>query len=143
LRQIGADLAFDPSDAGWKKALKEQLGKRRVDLAIDNIGGALFNDVLDTLGAGGRVTCVGRLAGPVPDFNTAGLFFREIRIGGIAVHAFSIEDAQAAWQQVLALLSRTGARPLIDSVRPFENLAEAFARLGEGPMGKVLIRHDR
>jgi NADPH2:quinone reductase len=140
LREIGADYTLDPNDPNWKKSLKEQLGKRRVDLAIDNIGGQLFNDLLDTLGFGGRITCVGRLAGPVPNLNTASLFFREIRVGGIAVHAYTVEQAQHAWNEVLTLLRRTGARPLIDSVHAFEKLSEAFARLERGPMGKVMLR---
>jgi NADPH2:quinone reductase len=39
----------------------------------------------------------------------------------------------------VALLNKTGARPLIDEVFPFEKLPDAFARLAQGPMGKVLI----
>jgi hypothetical protein len=45
---------------------------------------------------------VGRLAGPIPDFNTASLFFRRIRIGGIAVGAYSNRESRAAWAQVIA-----------------------------------------
>jgi NADPH2:quinone reductase len=41
---------------------------------------------------------------------------------------------------VLELLGKTGAKPLIDSVWEFERLQEAFARLKEGPMGKVVLR---
>jgi NADPH:quinone reductase-like Zn-dependent oxidoreductase len=48
-------------------------------------------------------------------------------------------EARAAWQQVLDLLSRTGARPLVDSVFPFDQLPKAFARLAQGPMGKALL----
>ena len=140
LREIGADLTFDPTDADWKKAFKDQLGKKRVDLAIDNIGGPLFNDLIEVMGNHGRVSVVGRLAGPVPDFNTATLFFRRLRIGGVAVHAYTVAEARSAWGEVLSLLNRTGAKPLIDSVHPFENLKDAFAQLARGPMGKVLIR---
>jgi NADPH:quinone reductase-like Zn-dependent oxidoreductase len=38
------------------------------------------------------------------------------------------------------LLSAKNARPLVDSVHPFEQLPAAFARLEAGPMGKVLLR---
>jgi NADPH:quinone reductase len=115
------------------------LGKRRVDLAVDNIGGKLLPEVIETLGDLGKVSVVGRLAGPVPNFNTASLFFRRIRIGGVAVGAYANAESRAAWQQVLQLLARTGARPLVDSVFPLDQLREAFARLAQGPMGKVLI----
>jgi NADPH2:quinone reductase len=37
-------------------------------------------------------------------------------------------------------LNKTGARPLIDHVFPFDQLPAAFDRLAQGPMGKVLVR---
>ena len=140
LRQLGATATFNPEDPGWRRSLKEMLAPRRVDLAVDNIGGKLFSELVDTLGDQGKVSVVGRLAGPVPNFNTAALFFRRIRIGGIAVGAYTNAESRAAWGEVLELLARTGARPLVDEVFPFEQLPEAFARLQQGPMGKVLLR---
>jgi hypothetical protein len=44
--------------------------------------------VIETLGDQGKVSLVGRLAGPVPEFNTAALFFRRIRLGGVAVSTY-------------------------------------------------------
>jgi NADPH2:quinone reductase len=85
------------------------------------------------------VSIVGRLAGPVANFNTAALLFRRIRIGGVAVGSYSNAETRAAWEQILKLLEKTGATPLIDRVLPFEQLPAAFARLAEGPMGKVLL----
>jgi NADPH:quinone reductase len=139
LRDLGAALCLDPAHGEWRAQLKQNLAPRRVALAVDNIGGSLLPEVIDTLGDGGRVSLVGRLAGPVPSFNTAALFFRRIRMGGVAVGAYSATEAQNAWQQVVALLGRTGARPIVDRILPFEHLPEAFARLEAGPMGKVLL----
>jgi NADPH2:quinone reductase len=139
LRQLGASLCLDPGEAGWRLSLKNAVAPRRVELAIDNIGGALLPEVIDTLGNNGKVSLVGRLAGPVPSFNTATLFFRRIRIGGVAVGAYAPVESQAAWKSVLSLLARTGARPVVDSVLPFDHLPEAFACLAAGPMGKVLL----
>jgi NADPH2:quinone reductase len=139
LRELGATATFTPDNPQWRQAVKERLAPRRVDLAIDNIGGKLLPEVIDTLDDLGKVSLVGRLAGPVPSFNTATLFFRRLRIGGVAVGAYTNAESRAAWQQVVQLLERTGARPLVDRVFPFEQLAQAFDRLAQGPMGKVLI----
>jgi NADPH2:quinone reductase len=139
LESIGMQLALDPADPDWRKKLGEFLGKRKVDLAIDNVGGTLFPQLIATLGDHGRVSCVGRLAGEVPQFNTASLFFRRIRIGGVAVGAYTNQESHHAWSESVALLNKTGARPLIDEVFPFDKLLVAFARLAQGPMGKVLI----
>ena len=69
LRSLGAALLLDPADAQWHKTLGEFLGKRKVNLAIDNVGGPLFNQLIATLGNRGRISVVGRLAGEVPQFN--------------------------------------------------------------------------
>jgi NADPH:quinone reductase len=139
LAQLGASVTFNPEDSQWRQAAKTLLEPRRVDLAIDNVGGKLLPEVIDTLGEQGRVSLVGRPAGPVPSFNTATLFFRRIRLGGVAVGAWTNAESRAAWQQVVELLARAGARPQVDKVFPFDQLSQAFERLERGPMGKVLL----
>jgi NADPH:quinone reductase len=139
LEQLGASVAFNPEDPKWGLAVKNSLGPRRVDLAIDNIGGQLLPQVISTLGDLGRVSLVGRLAGPVPNFNTATLFFRRNRLGGVAASAYTHPESHAAWQEILKLLARAGARPQVDKVFPFDQLPQAFERLAQGPMGKVLV----
>ncbi|HEV2294670.1 MAG TPA: zinc-binding alcohol dehydrogenase family protein [Tepidisphaeraceae bacterium] len=138
LRDLGASVALDP-ESEWHKSLKQQLDPRRVDLAIDNIAGELFPRVIDVLGMNGKVSVVGQLAGPVPRFSTAALFFRRLRIGGVAVGTYTPPQSQSAWRAVVELMDRAKARPIVDSVFPFEQIQEAFARLKHGPMGKVLV----
>jgi NADPH2:quinone reductase len=140
LREIGAHAVFDPQDTQWRRKAKEFLKESRVDLAIDNIGGPLFSEMLDTLGFNGRVSCIGRLAGPVPQFNTASLFFRRIQIRGVAVGTYGAAESARVWKELVKLLERTGDQPLVDSVFDFEKLPDAFEQLRNGPMGKVLIR---
>jgi NADPH:quinone reductase len=139
LRELGAVATFDPRAPRWREAAKATIAPRRVELAIDNIGGTLLPEVIDTLGQFGKVSLVGRLGGPVPNFNTATLFFRRLRFGGVAVGTYTNDESRTAWQEVLRWLSRTGARPLVDQVFAFHELPRAFARLAEGPMGKVLL----
>ena len=89
----------------------------------------------------GRVSTVGRLAGPVPSFNTASLFFRRLKVGGVAIATYTNEESHAAWHSVLATLAKTaGVRPVIDAVFPYQEVPKAFERLAQGPMGKVLVR---
>jgi NADPH2:quinone reductase len=135
----GAAACFNPQDEQWQQKLFDFLGHRRVDLAIDNIAGTLLPQVLETLAPNGRVSSVGQLAGPVPQFNVGKLFFRRLRIGGVAVSTYTVAESRTAWEQIVAALDRTTRRPLVDHVYPFEQLPDAFARLAEGPMGKVLI----
>jgi NADPH:quinone reductase len=139
LLELGARLALDPAAPDWPDQIKRALDGRRADLAIDNVGGAGFTQVIQSLGNRGRVSCVGRQAGPVPQFNTASLFFRRLRLGGVSVGAYSAAESRAAWEEIQRLLSRTAARPLVDSCFEFDRLPDAFGRLAAGPMGKVLL----
>lgn len=140
LLQLGATHVLDPRSPAWRSELKALLSPRRVDLVVDTIGGGTLPEMIDTLGFGGRVSVVGMLAGPVPAFNTASLFFRRIRVGGVAVGSDSRDAQAAAWEEVVALFGRTGRRPVVDGEFGFEEVPAAFRRLAEGPFGKVVIR---
>jgi NADPH2:quinone reductase len=140
IEQIGATATFDPTNSQWRQKVKAKLAQQRVDLAIDNIGGKMLPEVIDTLAENGRVSLVGRLAGPVPNFNTAIMFFKRLRMGGVAAGAYTNVESRAAWQEVLRLLARAGARPRVDSTFAFNELPKAFERLAQGPMGKVLLQ---
>ncbi len=140
LKELGADFVFDPADPNLRKAVAAAIAPRKVDIAVDNVGAALFNQVIGLLGYGGRVSVVGRSGGAVPEFNTGMLFFKRNRIGGVAVSDYTAEQAHAAWAQIIRRLNVTGQKPVIDKIFPFEDVKPAFERLAEGPMGKVLVR---
>ena len=106
---------------------------------MDTVAGALFNQVIAMLGQDGRISVVGRSGGAVPEFNTATLFFRRNRIGGVAVATYSPESAQTTWKEIVGRLDAIKKRPVIDRVFPFEDVKAAFAHLAQGPMGKVLV----
>ena len=138
LKALGADFVFQPEAENLRKAILAAIASKKVDVVVDNVEGALFNDVIATLGHGGCISVVGRSGGVVPDFNTATLFFRRNRIGGVAVGDYTPEAAQAAWKKIVDRLDATWRRPIV--AFRFEDVKAAFVRLAQGPMGKVLIR---
>jgi len=137
---MGADFVFDPGDPNLRKAALAAIAPKKVDIVVDSVGGALFHQLIAMLGYGGRISVVGRSAGEVPNFNTAALFFKRNRIGGVAVSDFTAEQAQAAWKEITGRLNASGQKPVVDRVFAFDDVKQAFARLAEGPMGKVLVR---
>jgi NADPH2:quinone reductase len=139
LIELGASIALDAADADWAKLLPHQTDGRKIDLAIDNVGGPEFDKLLDVLAPNGRVSCVGRLAGPVPQFNTGKLFFKRLQVRGVSVGAYTPAESAAEWTKLTAALG-PDRRPVIDSVWPLEEVPQAFARLKQGPMGKVVVR---
>jgi len=140
LLNLGADFVFDPADPALRKAVASAIAPKKVDLVVDSVGGALFNQVIAMLGYMGRISVVGRSGGAVPEFNTASLFFRRNRIGGVAVSDYTPEQAQVAWKEIVGRLDAIGQKPVVDHVYPFDEVKSAFWRLDQGPLGKVLVR---
>jgi NADPH2:quinone reductase len=139
LKELGADFVFDPMDNDFIKAVTAALGPRKVDLVVDNVGGALLPQVVALLGYGGRISIVGRSGGPVPEFNTSALLFRRIRMGGVSVGDYTAQESHAAWENIAGRLNASGQRPQVDTIVSFEEVKKGFARLAQGPMGKVLV----
>jgi NADPH2:quinone reductase len=140
LKEIGADFAFTVGATELRKTITTALAPRKVDLVVDSVGGPMFNTLVSLLGHGGRVSVVGRSGGVVPDFNTATLLFRRIRMGGVAVADCKAGEARAIWDEIVAALKASGQRPIVDRVFAFEDVAAAFTRLHDGPFGKVLVK---
>jgi NADPH2:quinone reductase len=140
LKQLGADLVFDPSEKNLRKLVLAALAPKRIDIVVDMVGGPLFNELIAMLGYAGRISVVGRSGGAVPEFNTATLFFRRNRIGGVSVADYSAPQARAAWDEIVSRLDAQGKRPVVDGVYAFADVKAAFARLNQGPMGKVLVK---
>ncbi len=140
LKTLRADFVFDPEDRNLVRSIVGAISPKKVDLAIDCVGGELLPHVIALLGYGGRISIVGRSGGTVSEFNTATLLFHRIRMGGVAVGDYTAQAAQAAWKDIVSRLEMIGLRPLVDSIVPFEEVKKGFARLAQGPMGKVVVR---
>jgi NADPH2:quinone reductase len=140
LKELGADAVFSPADREMRNKVLAAIAPKKVDIAVDNVAGPLFPQIVALLGYGGKISVVGRSDGAVPEFNTGTLFFRRNRIGGVGVHDYTPEAAQQVWKEIVRRLADSGKRPVIDRVFPFEDAIAAFHRLAEGPMGKVVVR---
>jgi NADPH:quinone reductase len=140
LKQLGADFVFDPGAPNLRKTILEAIEPRKVDLVVDSVAGPVFEQVVAVLGYGGKVSVVGRSGGAVPEFNTAALFFRRNRVGGVTVGDFTPATSQVAWAEIVHRLQASGQRPVVDGIFALDDVKAAFARLAAGPMGKVLVK---
>lgn len=140
LKTLGADFVFDSEDRNLVRSIVGAISPKKVDLAVDCVGGRLLPHVIALLGYGGKISIVGRSGGTVPEFNTATLLFRRIRMGGVSVGDYTAQAAQTAWKEIVCRLDAIGQRPQVDSIVSFEEVKKGFARLAQGPMGKVLAR---
>lgn len=139
LEALGADVVVDSRAEDMEGQVKQALGGGRVDLVIENLGGPYLQKSVNLVGTHGRICVIGLLAGFTSEVVLGHLIFKCITIHGLNVGDYSAAESQAAWHKIVDVLNRAGQRPLIDRAFPFEETHAAFARLGEGPLGKVVI----
>lgn len=121
----GADAAFEPG-----ARLPE-----RVDAVIETVGEATWAHSLRSLRPGGTIVCAGATSGFNPPAELNRVFFQQLRVIGSTMG--TIEE----FGGLLALLERTGVRPVIDRVLPLADAAEGFAAMAQGTLdGKIVIR---
>jgi NADPH:quinone reductase-like Zn-dependent oxidoreductase len=134
-RALGADdfLTFDESNP-LDSVLWKASGKKGFDVIFDSVGAPTLPRSVRALARGGRVVVIGATAGPIVEVDVRTLFWRQASIRGS-----TMADA-AEFDAVLAHLAAGRLHAVVDSARPFEEAADAFARF-ESPelFGKIVL----
>lgn len=124
---IGADAVF---------ASGERL-PRTVDAVMETVGEATWEHSLRSLRPGGRIVISGATSGQMPPAQLNRVFFLQLEIIGSTMGTLD------ELRELVDLLVRTGVRPVIDSVLPMEQAAEAFAVMNEGSVhGKLVLTRE-
>ena len=133
-QRLGALAAVDTSQSDWRKQVKVVTGGRGVDLVIDHVGGALFEQGLASLRPGGRLVTCGATSEPKVQIDLRHLFLKQLAVVG------STMGSRADLARVLTLVAAGQLRPVVDRVLPFEQLAAGHRCLEErAAIGKVVI----
>ncbi len=139
LLEMGAAAALDADAPDIEKQVRAALEGAKLDLAVENLGGPWLDRCARMAGMGGRIMVVGLLAGLTAGVTVGLLIHKNLRVEGLSVSNYAPEEAQAAWRQMVRLMDDGGLRPHVDAVFGASQPQEAFARLAEGPLGKVLV----
>lgn len=129
----GAEAGFD-SAGEFSKQVKTAVGA--VDVVVENVGPATWDQSIRSLAPGGRVVLCGSTSGTKVELTVPVLFFKQLEIIGSTMFTHS-EFAEA-----LRLVTNAGAAPPVDRVFDFADLPAAVARLEAGDqLGKIALRH--
>jgi len=142
LRQFGADLALNTSEPGWVETVTKATGGKGVDLVIDQVSGALFNQTQQATAIGGRIVNVGRLGGMAApfDFNLHAL--RRLQYIGVTFRTRSRDEVREVAKRMREdLWPSLGKLALpIDRIFPLEEAEAAQARMRTNAhFGKILL----
>ncbi len=141
---LGADAAIDYRRDDFVAVSKELTDGKGPDVILDMVGGSYIQRNLEAIAADGRIAQIAFQQGPKAELDLLPLLMKRVTLTGSTLRARPIEMkarlAAALQANVLPLLSKEEARPLIDSTFAFDKVAEAHARMDGGShTGKIVL----
>ena len=144
---LGADAFIDLSAPGIETELRTQVraatGGRDLDLALELIGGKVFDGTVKALAPFGRVVVAGFASGELPTARPNYLLVKHTSVIGMTMKAYfdrKGDDLPAAQAQIFALSAAGELNPRIMARYPFERFLEAIDVMAERRMvGKVVL----
>jgi len=114
--------------------VRDLTGKAGVDVVIDHVGQATMGASLKALSKGGRVVSCGATSGAKVEVPMNLVFFKSISILG------STMGSLAEVHEVLGHVAAGRLKPVVDSVLPLSQVAEAHRRLeARQVFGKIVL----
>ncbi len=110
------------------------LGEKAVDLAIDNVAGPDFPQVLKVLKRGGRYTSSGAIGGPIVSLDMRDLYLKDVTLIGCTAWD------EPVFANLLGYIERNEIRPLVARVFSLSEIAEAQRQfLEKRHIGKFVL----
>lgn len=131
--ELGAAAAFTTDREAVKQVIAASDGG--VDAVLDTVGEATWDFSLRVVRPGGTVVVSGSTSGPNPPAQLNRIFWRQLTIAG------STMGTREELSRVVELCATGRLHPLVDSVRPLDDAAAAFAALAGGERrGKLILQ---
>ena len=117
-----------------REEVKRLTAKRGVDVVVDHVGAAVWEDCFESLATYGRLVTCGMTTGADLKLNGQGLFGRQRTILG------SFMGGKAELAEVVKLIGQGKLRAVIDSTFPLAEAAAAQNKMeGREFFGKILL----
>ena len=141
---LGLDVGINYNEQDFAEVIRDRSGGRGVDVILDVIGAPYWDRNIASLALKGRMVIVGTMAGATHEVNIGALMGKRLRVHGTVLRARPIEEKIALNQQfvrhVLPLLADGRIRPVVDSVFPLEEVAEAHRYMeSNANFGKIVL----
>jgi len=146
LMELGATDVIDTTQSEWPDIVRERSGEG-VQAVIDQVGGALFPGLLQSMALRGRYVSVGRNGGSGANIDLDLVALKRLHLMGVTFRTRSLEETLVCSERCAADLLeaiRQGAlRPVLDRVFPLEALPEAHTyMLTNQQIGKIVLSMD-
>jgi NADPH:quinone reductase-like Zn-dependent oxidoreductase len=133
-RALGADHSLNHTRLDVPKEVRALTGRRGVEVVVDSVGQATWEQSLRCLGRLGRLVSCGGTSGPMVTTDVRRLFWYQWTILG------STMGSDAEFRAITRLAHAGRVWPEVDQCFPLSAAPLAFRRLAEGAqLGKVVI----
>jgi NADPH:quinone reductase-like Zn-dependent oxidoreductase len=133
-KQLGADVTLNHRTQKVATEVRALTNKRGVDVVVENVGAATWDDSLRCLRRGGRLVTCGATSGPQVNLDLRRLFWHHWSILG------STMGNAAEYAEIVRRLGKGELRPVVDRVYPLAEARVAFERLAKAAqLGKVVV----
>lgn len=140
---LGAVRCYDYRQEDWAAALSTE---PPMDIVLDMIGGDYVAKNLGLLAIGGRHVSIAFLGGAKATIPIPLVMTRRLHLTGSTLRSRSDEEkarlTAAIAQHVLPMIAEGTVRPVIDSVFPLAEAADAHRRLDDHHIGKIVLSVD-
>ncbi|MFB6188746.1 MAG: zinc-binding dehydrogenase [Halapricum sp.] len=90
--EIGADHTIDSSADEFAETIRAETGNRGVNVVVDHVGAATWDDSLRSLARGGRVLTCGATTGGRPQTNVNRIFWNQLQVIGSTMAAPGVAE---------------------------------------------------
>jgi acryloyl-coenzyme A reductase len=134
LHELGADEVIQATEGRFADRVREATGSEGVDVVIDNVGGKVFDEARRSMARRGRFVMVGEVSSDSVSLNLAQLFLRGLELRS------AVSTTQRQLEDVVALVGRGRARPIVGQTLPLAEAAAAHRALeARSPFGRVVL----
>ncbi|MFQ5512682.1 MAG: zinc-binding dehydrogenase [Candidatus Krumholzibacteriia bacterium] len=134
-RELGADVLINYRRDDFVKRVREETGKRGVDVCVDYVGKSTWVDSLKSLARGGRLLTCGATTGYDPQTDIRYIFYNQLEVIG------STTGTRNELLAPLQLLFRGEMKPTIGKVLGLAETADAHRLMEKREVpGKLVIR---
>ena len=132
---LGADRVFDRTDRAWSKEVYLASGKRGIDLCLDSVGQAIWQELVRALAVGGRLVSFGATTALAGQIDLRVLFWRQLSILG------STMGTPAEFREAMGQVFAGHAAPPVHRTFRLEETRAAHEMLEAGGVfGKLVVK---
>ncbi len=144
LPSLGLDHPIEVTGGRFADEVDRVTGGRGVELILDLVGATYLEDNLKALAVRGRMVVVGLMGGANATMPLGLLLTKRVTVIGTVLRSRPLEEKVALARrfeaEAVPLLAAGRLQPVVDSVLPMADIAEAHRRMeANQPLGKIVL----